>query len=64
MRGGAFSVSLNGGEYATLERLAEETGLTKSRIMKTALMNFANTQAVRELKKVKERDENYERKGE
>jgi predicted transcriptional regulator len=57
MRGGAFTVSLNGEEYAMLEKLADETGLTKSRIMKTALMHFSNTQAVKELKKVKMREE-------
>lgn len=60
-RGGSFSVSLSGAEYDLLDKLAEETGLTKSRVMKMALAHFAQTSAVRIMRKDRANDE---RKGE
>jgi len=54
-RGGNFSVSFTAEEFDTLERLSLETGLTRNRIMKTALKHFATTNMVRELKKAKVR---------
>jgi len=56
-RGGNLSVFLNADEYERLEKWCDETGLTRSRIVKTALAYFANSQVLKELRKVKARDE-------
>jgi len=50
-RGGTLSIFLNAKEYDTLEKTAQETGLTKSRIMKMAFFHFLNSNVIRELRK-------------
>ena len=62
-RGGTLSVFLNAREYDKLEQTAEETGLTKSRIMKMAFFHFLNSNAIRELRKVHLRELEIERIG-
>jgi len=51
-RGGTLSIFLNAKEYDTLEKTAQETGLTKSRIMKMSFFHFLNSNVIRELRKV------------
>ena len=62
-RGGTLSVFLNAKEYDKLEKTAEETGLTKSRIMKMSFFRFLNSNVIRELRKVHLRELEIERIG-
>jgi len=50
-RGGTLSIFLNAKEYDKLEKTAEETGLTKSRIMKMSFFHFMNSNAIKALRK-------------
>ena len=58
-RGGNLSVFLNAQEYETLERNSQETGMNKSQITKMALAHFNNSNVLRELKKVRRRNEAF-----
>lgn len=76
-RGGNLSVFLNAREYDQIEKNSAETGINKSQLCKMALYYFNNSNVLKELKKVHQRNlemgnrtleeirgTNYEKKGE